>query len=202
MSNQVFPALPGLSWGVKKVPTWSTIIQKAASGNEIRASLMSYPLYKFSLSYEVLRAAAAYSELQTLMGFFNARKGAFENFLYTDSNDCSMTDQVIGAGTGAQTQFQIVRTLSGFTEPVMNLNGNPVIKVDGVTKVLGGDYTLNSTGMLTFALPPASGAVITCSALYYFRVRFLSDESEFENFMHMLWQHKKVELIGSLGVKV
>jgi len=202
MSNQVFPTFTGLSWGVNKIPTWSTEVQKALSGNESRVSYMSYPIYRFNLSYEVLRASVAHAELQSLMGFFNARRGAFENFLFTDPTDSTVTDQVIGAGTGSQTQFQIVRTMGGFTEPVMNLNGNPVIKVNGVTQTLGGNYTVNSTGMVTFASPPTAGASITFTGSYYFRVRFTKDELDFENFMFQLWQLKKCELTGSLGVKV
>ena len=70
MSN-IFPDLPGLSWNRKKTPMWSTKIQTAASGKELRASYYSYPKWQFSLSYEVLRDTGQ-AEIQSLIGLFNA----------------------------------------------------------------------------------------------------------------------------------
>ena len=109
MSNAVFPVLAGLDWNVIKTPVWKTRIQEAVSGKELRAALMSYPLWKFSLSYTVLRANAANAELQTLMGFFNARQGMFDSFLYTDPTDNSVANQSFGTGDGSTTAFQIGR---------------------------------------------------------------------------------------------
>jgi hypothetical protein len=40
----VFPALPGLAWGVTKAPTFQTRIQRAVSGRELRALDYPYPL--------------------------------------------------------------------------------------------------------------------------------------------------------------
>lgn len=203
MSNAVFPSnLPGLGWSVLKQPSWSTRIQKAVSGKELRAALMSYPLYRITLTYEVLRESAALQELQTLMGFFNARLGSFDSFLYSDPTDHSVTDQGFGTGTGTLAQFQLIRSYGGFAEPVMNLNGAPAIKVAGSLKTAGTDYTVDQFGVVTFTSNPPAGAALTWSGSFYYRCRFNSDSTEFDNFMYQLWQLKKLELWGSLGSKI
>jgi uncharacterized protein (TIGR02217 family) len=202
MSNQVFPTLPGLSWSIVKAPEWSTRIQKSVSGKELRAALMAYPIYKITLPYEFLRASTAYAELQTLMGFFNARQGSFDSFLFTDTTDSSVTNESFGTGNGVTTAFQLIRAYGGFTEPVMNLNGLPVIKKAGTTMVSGSDYTIDAFGMVTFATPPASAAALTWTGTYYYRCRFDNDSSDFENFMYQLWTLKKLTLRGCLGSKI
>jgi len=68
----VFPSLPGLAWSVTKTPTFQTRIQRAVSGRELRALDYPYPLWQFTLVFDLLRdnPAAGYDELQTLMCFF------------------------------------------------------------------------------------------------------------------------------------
>ena len=63
-------------------------------------------------------------------------------------------------------------------------------------------YTLSNTGLVTFNGAPASAAALTWTGGYYFRCRFDLDQVDFENFMVNLWSAKKVDLVGSLGVKV
>lgn len=193
MSNAVFPTLPGLKWGVTKTPIWSTKVQKAASGRELRASYFSYPLWKFSLSYEVLRANAL-AELQTLVGFFNARQGSFDTFLYEDPDDKAVIGQLFGIANPSQTQYQLVRDFGGYAEPVIAPKGTPAISVGGVPKVAGTDYTVDSsTGLVTFLTGLANGQPLTWTGGFYFRCRFLQDSAEFEQFMRHLWAAKKIE---------
>lgn len=189
MSNAIFPVLAGLDWNVLKTPVWKTRIQEAVSGKELRAAFMSYPLWKFSLSYTVLRANAANAELQSLMGFFNARQGMFDSFLYSDPTDNSVTGQSFGTGDGSTTAFQLVRSLGGFSEPIQNVNGTPTIYVNGTATAA---FTLGSTGVVTFTTAPAAAAVLTWTGNFYFRCRFLQDSSDFDNFMKDLWTLKKL----------
>jgi uncharacterized protein (TIGR02217 family) len=191
MSDSVFPSLPGLTWGTTKTPEWKTIVQESVSGKELAASLMTYPRWTYTLSYEFLRSGAQ-AELQTLVGFFNARRGKFDDFLYTDPDDNAVTAQQFGTGDGTSTVFSLVRTYGGFTEPVQNLNSAPSIYVNGVLKTLTTDYTISSLGVVTFVNAPASSAALTWSGTYYWRVRFLQDSSEFTNFMQQLYSAKKI----------
>ena len=197
MSQAIFPAMPGLKWGTVKTPMWSTKIQRAASGRELRAAYYSAPLYKVSLSYEVLRSGAL-AELETMVGFFNARQGSFDSFLYKDPEDNAVLNQQFGVIVAGQTQYQLVRSYGGYAEPVLapqlTGTGAVTIAVNGVTQTLGTHYTLGVDGMVTFLVPLTAGHALTWSGSFYYRVRFLQDSADFENFLYKLWALKKIEL--------
>lgn len=206
MSGSVFPTLPGLAWNVGREPEFNTGVTRAVSGREVRLQYQAYPLWKFSLTFEVLRAATLGQELETLCGFFLVMGGQFDSFLYTDPADNTVTDQPFGSGTGSATAFQLVRAFGagGFTfvEPVQNVNAITNVKVAGVLKNSPTDYTVNSTGLVTFTTPPASGAALTWSGSFYYRCRFLQDMASFNQFMKNLHELKKLEFVGSPGNKV
>ncbi|HJS32690.1 MAG TPA: DUF2460 domain-containing protein [Alphaproteobacteria bacterium] len=195
MSNDVFPELPGLAWSVVRRPTFSTIVQRAASGREVRAALQSFPIWEWQLAYDVLRDDAA-GDLRTLMGFFLRRQGAFDSFLFRDPSDHEVTDQPIGVGGNGATTFQLVRTLGGFVEPIFDLGAPPNIKVSGVPRLPDVDFTVTNDARIVFATPPAAGAAITATFAYLFRVRFKEDIAEFNNFAFRLWELEQLELVG------
>jgi len=207
MSNLQFPDLRGLAWDYTLTPTFSTGIQQATSGREVRAAFWSAPLWKISLTYEFLRDDAqhvdpnGYSELQQLVGFFLARQGAFDSFLIDLAQltrkplDSTISGQPIGTGDGSTTSFQLVRNIGGYLEQVQNPAGqSATVYVAGVRKTQGVDYTI-ANGIVSFASPPAAGAAITADFQWLWRVRFALDELEFGNFMYLLWECKEVELI-------
>lgn len=203
MGNAVFPILPGLRADRSAEPRFATRIQRSVSGAEARASMQAYPLVQFSLGYDVLRHGADI-DLRALKGFFLARRGSFDSFLFTDEIDNTVTNQAIGTGDGATTQFQLVRTWgydanSQITEPVMNVNAITNIKVAGTVTAA---YTINSTGMLTFTTAPAAAQAITWTGTYYYRARFASDNLAFDRFLQDLYATKKVEIIASLQNKL
>ena len=187
-------------------PRFSTKVQSAVSGRESRAAFMAYPLWNITVAYEFLRSNSVYPELDTLMGFFLQMKGSWDNFLLSVPNDNSCVDMPFGVGTGSQVAFQLTRTRGaggfGFTEPVMNLASIINVKVAGVTKTFGTDYTINPTGLLTLVTAPALSATLTWSGSYYYRCRFLKDNADFQKFMQDLWQLGKVEMMGAVGNKV
>lgn len=193
-SGLTFPVLPGLNWSVVKTPIWKTKIQTAVSDRELRASYFTYPRWKFSLSFEVLRAAAAYSELQNLMAFFIKVRGSFDDFYYTDPFDYAAVDTQFGTGDGTTTVFPLTRPIYGFPDPVL-ANGTPIIKSDGVvvTPTITNGIAYST---VTFGSAPANGKVLTWTGSHYFRCRFLKDEADFENFMLDLWTLKKLEFIS------
>lgn len=195
MSNAVFPTLPGLSWNVHKELMWKTKIQETVSGKELRAAWMKYPKWKYSLSYEVLRANVA-AELQNLVGFFNSRNGSYDSFLYHDPDDNSVTNYQFGTGDGSTKDFQLVRAYGGFVEPVQNLNGSPSIYKAGVLQATVSDYNLGATGIVSFVTAPANGAALTWTGSFYCRVRFAQDKADFNQFLYQLWELKKLEFIS------
>lgn len=206
MSDAVFPTLPGLSWGIIKTPTFSTKIQKAVTGRETRISYMPAPMVKFSLPYEFLRdkmtqqnPSGVYAELRQLMGFYLARQGSFDSFIYDDPTDNTATNQNIGLGDGSTKSFQLVRSFgSQFGEAVENINGTPTIYVNNVATAV----TIGSTGIVTFASAPSAGAALSWTGQYYYRCRFDSDSYDFEQMMQDMWSLSSIELYGALQNRV
>jgi uncharacterized protein (TIGR02217 family) len=196
MSNAVFPSFSGLAWPVKRKPAFNTKVFSATSGRETRISTTAYPKYDIELSFEYLSRA----DWASLMAFFNLRAGKYDSFLFTDAQDNSITAQSIGTGNGSKTQFQLVRNLGGFTEPVENVNGTPSIYLDGVLQSSG--YTISSTGLVTFSSAPGNGVAVTWTGNYYWRVRFDQDTSEFSENMKSFFDLKKLTFIGAVGNKV
>ncbi|ENV1950950.1 DUF2460 domain-containing protein [Neisseria gonorrhoeae] len=193
MGNAVFPEFPGLKWGRKKTAVWSTGAQKSASGREFRTAYYTYPQWRFSLSFEVLRTKASVNELEKLAGFFNARKGSFESFLYEDPADNAVTDQPVGNTVQGVARYQLVRSMGGFIEPVSAVKERPAVKVGGTALAYGRDYTVTDKGVLVFNTPQPPGRPITWTGGFYFRVRFTSDTVDFENVLGSLWAAKKIE---------
>lgn len=189
MSNAIFPDLPGLLPTVTRAPQWKTEIKETPSGREYRGTFMSYPRYRYRLSFGFLRDTAAEPELSQLLGFFNARRGAFDTFLFVDPSDNVVVDQVIGVGDGVTTSFQLVRTYGGVIEPVYDPASGYTILVNGGAS----SYTLGALGLVTFVTAPPAGHEVTFTGSFYWRCRFVSDELPFEQFLAQFWAAKSVE---------
>lgn len=202
MSNAIFPTFAGLGWNITRSPEFSTQVKRSVSGKELRGAFRQYPLWNFSMSYEILRDDLANNELRTLAGFFLTRQGMFDSFLYTWTADSTVTDQGFGVGDGVTTAFQLVRSFGGFVEPVQNVNAITDIKVATVAKSNPADYSIDANGLVTFAAAPAAGAALTWSGSYYYRVRFLIDAAEFSEFLQDLHELKKLSFVGSTVNKV
>jgi uncharacterized protein (TIGR02217 family) len=196
MSNAVFPALPGLTFNITKSPTWSTKVQRSAGGKELRAAFYSSPIWRWVLQYEMLRsnAAAGFTELQTLAGFFNARQGMFDSFLFADPDDSAVTAESFGTGDGATTTFQLKRAYGGFVENVYDLNGAPSIYKTAVLQSSG--YSVSASGLVTFTTAPANAVALTWTGSFYWRVRFDQDAADFNKFMNQLWDLKQLAFVS------
>jgi hypothetical protein len=182
MPLPVFPSLPGIAWPVTRRAVWDTVKDEALSRKRTRYANRSYPTYQYEAKFNVLRTAQAFAEWQTLQGFLNGLTGGVGLFLYDDPNDDTATAQNFGAGDGASTQFQLTRTLGGFTEPVFFPNVIADIKVSGVTKTLGVDYTIGNYGIITFAAPPNAAAPLTWDGTFFWGCRIDDDVVDFSNF--------------------
>lgn len=222
MSSAVFPSLPGLTWGVEKTPVFRTKVQTSVNGQEIRTTYGATPTWQFSLSYEFVREGAGFAELQALLGFFLARKGCWDSFLYLVPDDNAVENEQVGVGDGVTTTFQLTRTWAGITEPVSNVNhildgalmwdeddgvsmwaGDVEDMWDGGTGYVSADYVvLAGQGRITFNVAPPPGLPVLWSGTYFYRCRFKEDSQAYRHFMHQLWELKKCEMIGSLGAKI
>jgi uncharacterized protein (TIGR02217 family) len=193
MSSEIFPSLAGLEYPVVRTPVWKTLAQTAVSGNENRVGLWTYPRWQWTLSFNFLRDDAN-NEFRTLAGFFLARQGSYDSFLFNDADDNAVTAQPLGIGNGTQTDFQFVRSFGGFTEPVLSpLSGFIDIYVNGA---LTTSWSLLPAGIVQFATAPAAAAVITASFAYLWPVRFLADQYDFSKTLNRIWEQKKLDLIS------
>ncbi len=196
MSNEVFPDLPGVDWGTEKEPQFDTRTVRAVSGYEVRLSRRAYPLYSIKMKFNFLRTAAAYQELQQVIGLFLRHKGSGDSFLLYDPDDGAVTNQSFGVGTGSAKTFSLAATWGGFVQPVRNIKAITAVKVNGTSTTA---YTLNADGTITFTTAPASGAVLTWTGQYYYRCRFSDDQITAKEMMQGIWELQRCELIGGLG---
>src|SRR5258707_13611808 len=132
MSNLLFPKIKGLAWDVVINPTFSTEIQEALAGRDVRIQNFQNPLWEFALHYEYLlndprfRDESEQTPLEALVGFFLARGGQYDDFLLNETDltgrleDSVYSGQPIGTGDGSTKFFQLVRNVGGFLEAVQN----------------------------------------------------------------------------------
>lgn len=178
----------------KKTFTFKTIVKTPASARgEIRYGLQPYPIWSWDWPVNFVRGAeqVAGSDYQYLVGFGLAMGGMLSDFLLEDQYDNAVSNQYFGTGDGSTTQFQLTRSIGIGTDIVQNLNGTPTIA--GSPGSLP-SYTIGSTGIVTFGSAPPAGMVLTWSGSYYFRVRFDSDESDFQQFLDQCWSMVSLKL--------
>ena len=190
----VFPFLLGQSFLGLKTPVWSTDTKTSVSGVERRRALWSIPIWKFKVSYEVLRDGPSYLELQRLYLFFNSHQGSFKEFFYFDRFDNAVVGQPFGVGDGVTSAFQLKRSTTigtnTFSEPIMGVSGTPTIYVNGTATSA---YTVGPLGILTFTTPPAAAAVLTWTGSFFFLCRFAKDELTTTQMMSGLWSEQGLE---------
>jgi uncharacterized protein (TIGR02217 family) len=200
VSNANLPTLPGLTWNTTKAPRFNTEVQSSVNLSELRASFACTPVWEFTRSYDLLRDNVANNELKQLGGFFLARYGSWDSWLFLDADDSVALLEPFGTGDGVTTQFQLQRAFGAFNEPVKNVANAPSIYVAANLQVSG--YTVSNTALVTFSNAPAANAALTWSGTYYFRCRFKEDVQEFRQFMNKLWDARTFDFIGCLGSKI
>jgi hypothetical protein len=203
MGDSVYPVFQGRMWDTTMAPNFNTKTQVSVSLSELRASFAATPIYHFKLGYDVLRDGVqhliTYTEMRDLMGFYLARQGRFDSFLYEHPDDHEVVAQVFAIADGVTSNYNLARTLGEFTERVANVNAVAEITVNDVPT---SNYTLTSQGVVQFTSPPALDASLGWSGTYYYRCRFTNDYQELNQFMHQLWNAKSVEFDGCLGTKL
>lgn len=197
MSNLVFPTFAGTGIAIKRTPVFSTVVQVAASGKELRSSYQSTPRFRYEVPLNFVRRAGfspntPSDEVTSVLQFFASVKGMWDSFLFTDKDSCTAALTPFGTGDGTTTAFQLLDT-DGF--PTYDLNGTAQIRVNGVLKTVTTDYTISATGLVTFVAAPAAAAPLTWSGGYYRRVRFDMDEYEQTQMFNQCWDGGTIKLI-------
>lgn len=205
MSDSVFPSIRGLAWPVKRIPEMNTLQQRSPGGYSTQVALYQNPIWRWDLKYNYilddpsnLQMGFTDTDWRTLVGFFLARRGSFDDFLFHDVADDSAADApLVIVNDGAGTFYSPVqRKIGEFEEDITDLIGGNVmgsiaVKNNGTPTV---DFLLGTGGFTTgsqsydglylqWGHDPSPGP-ITATFSFYFRVQFEKDDSlEFARFV-------------------
>lgn len=191
----IFPQ-NNIGYPVIRRPYFSTIVNTASSGLEVRIGNQLYPLSEWDMLFEWLKADQLNLTFQTLYGFFVKNYGKFGTFLYDDKTDnttsldpLNPTPSIIIAD-GVTEKYQIGRCWppggsDGF-EPLYDLNGTPTVTPTPAS--------ISANGLMSFGGALPVGTQINMDFKYYWRVRFADDDLEFSNFGKYYWELKKLTL--------
>ncbi|MGY6633256.1 MAG: phage distal tail protein, Rcc01695 family [Alkalilacustris sp.] len=174
----------GLSFGAVGGPERRTEIVTLANGYEERNS----PWAASRRRYDAGMGLRSLDDVEVLLAFFEARAGQLHGFRWKDwadhrsapaSSVISPTDQVLGEGDGVRRAFTLLKSYrsGGVTfrrqidKPVA---GSVRIALNGAEVTTGWSVD-SSTGVVTFAAPPASDIEISAGFEFDVPVRFDTD---------------------------
>lgn len=223
MSEAIFPAsLPGIKWDRARQIGFKTSIYEALSGAERRIRHRSTPKRRIELGYEVLREQGAFAELQTLASFFESLDGSFQSFLFHDPYDGYAINVQFGIGNGSDTDFQLSRPMGSTSSVVHNPEAGfslgrtwfPTLgdaiafwpysspwpqpdELDGVAADALG-WTLLPNGIVRFTTPPPAGKKLLWTGRFFHRARFDGDNFDYNEFLHRLFNLRRLALVMSL----
>ena len=155
---------------------YNTRIIQLRSAHERRNANWSMPLGKYSILYNNLIP----EDHVLVRDAHTACMGALHAFRFKDRVDFEATAEVIGTGTGAEQELQLVKTYTfGSTDFVRNIykpvSGEVQIYEDGVELASSVDTT---TGIVTITSSVGS-EVITWTGEFDVPVRFASDRLDY-----------------------
>lgn len=159
-------------------PERATDVVTLASGREERNSRWAHARRRYNAGYGVKSRA----DMAAVLAFFEERRGRFHSFLWRDGLDHAASDEAIGTGDGVTTQFQLTKRYGADFDPYLRLISKPVaetvvVEVDGVVAEAEVDAL---TGIVTLAVAPDEGAVVTASFAFDVPVRFDTDRLDIE----------------------
>jgi len=177
----------GIARGASGGPERRTEIVTLGSGFEERNQRWADSRRRYDAGYGV----RGVDDLYTVIAFFEERRGRLHGFRWKDWSDfkscapleaISATDQQIGAGDGAQTQFQLLKRYGSAFAPWTREIKKPVagsvqIALDGAEQGEGADFTVdNITGVVSFTTAPGGGVAITAGFAFDVPARFDTDQ--------------------------
>jgi len=161
-----------------------TEIVTLASGHERRST----PWTQGRRRYLIGANLRSLDDMAELTAFFEARRGRLFGFRFRDFADfkssppggaVSPVDQVMGTGDGMRTRFELTKAYGDQRRDIRKpVEGSVRVAVGGV-EVGGSGFSLDgTTGAVTLAVAPTSGAAVTAGFLFDTPVRFDADRVE------------------------
>lgn len=162
-------------------PDWPAEIVELANGAEERNTTIALPLRRYDARYGVRHK----HEVHEVLSLYYACLGRLTGFRLRDWTDyrsgpssacAAATDQALGIGDGVRTQFQLSKRYSfaghHFDRPIRKPEaGTILLALDGVPALSGWSLD-SSTGVVTFAAPPADAVELSWGGQFHVPVRF------------------------------
>lgn len=180
-----FPA--NISYGSSGGPERRTDVVTLRSGSEERNAIWANSRRRYNALYNVRK----WSEIETVLAFWEERRGRLYGFRWKDWVDfrsaphgvtITASDQQIGVGDGAETDFQLAKTYGSSFSPWTRDIPKPVagtvrVSIGGVEQMSGWSVDV-TTGIVTFSSPPGASAIVRAGFEFDVPVRFDADRFE------------------------
>lgn len=177
-----------LALGATGGPVRRTEVITLGSGREQRNARWVHSRRRYNAGYGI----KTIEDLQTVIAFFEERRGRLFGFRFRDpldwkscgaGKDTSSGDQTIGRGDGIKTRFHLQKQYgldeTGYKRQIIKpIEGSVTLALDGQL-VSDENYSVNNTtGEVEFAsyATPAQGQILTAGFEFDVPVRFDSDE--------------------------
>lgn len=184
-TTAIFPLEMGSeAWNSGITQEWDVAEAKAASGRRRTLVTQTLPGLAFDVKYNALTKA----QRDSLVGFYAQMKGGFNSFWWMDYSHHHADRQTLTAGTDSKYQCLIVDgNFAENAEKVANLN-----------VFINGTETTNFTesgGKITIAAVVPSGAVVTATYDYYYKVAFADKLTIKEKFIGIYEVSVKLKVV-------
>jgi hypothetical protein len=189
-----FPTLATSGWSTHVKPRFSTGIADHVSGRSVRRPAYAAAYCDVELTYDLLRSATAYEEMQAIAGFFGEVAAQDEPFWIAPPGLAKVTGQVLGTGDGETVAFALSRSWGSYAEPVYGTSGVSAVYLDGVAQGSGWSVSSGYAPVITFAKAPETGVPVSADFGVLWLCRFTDDVLDFEEFMTMLFELQVVKL--------
>lgn len=189
-------------------PSFKNVIQEAISGNEQRFAQWTKCRGVGDISYAILESSDPLGDYRAVLALFRAHFGSLLPFRFRDWSDYTATDELFANGDGVTTSFQLTKTydpsqiLLGvpgsvfYVRDIMLVSGTPIIEIDGVPSVGSpAPFTINSSGVVTFASAPPNLSELTWTGEFDVPVRFDTDA------LPVIMKEQDLASISSISIK-
>ena len=173
-------------------PTSPSIV----SGRATRRSRHAAALYDIELTYELLRADAAYAELQAIAGFFEQMQGRATPFWLAPPGLATSSASRSGSATDATATFALARTI----RRLQRAGGGDVGRLGGLSQrraaadLAAGRVSAGYAAGDRVRDGARRGRAVSADFGALWLCRFADDVADLEEFMTMLWTLETVKL--------
>lgn len=160
---------PGYGW--QGGDAFKTLIVEMASGRERRNAEVAQARHQYQAPYNNI-SKEAYRNIKTM---HLVCRGMLRAFKFRDELDYESDNEVFGVGTGARTEFQLLKqsTIDGVSyQRYVYAIEAATVTVNGTPTDVTVDY---DRGLVVFGVAPAGGAILRWTGAFAIWVRFNQD---------------------------